>query len=104
MGPRPAAWSLAPGDQLRSHRRRAGSDSKARTDLGHIVLAAKSAPIPGAGESSSGVVTHYTREKRVRMPPLLPQEVSRRAYFAFVSNLVGTQPQQHPPARPDNGV
>jgi hypothetical protein len=38
------------------------------------------------------------------MPPLLPQEVSRRAYFAFGSNMVATQMHQRCPAARDMGI
>ena len=38
------------------------------------------------------------------MPPLLPQEVSRRPYFAYGSNMVLTQMQQRCPAAQDMGI
>src|SRR5262245_25590592 len=37
------------------------------------------------------------------MPPLLPQEVIRRPYFAFGSNMVATQMHQRCPAALDMG-
>ena len=38
------------------------------------------------------------------MPPLLPQELSRRPYFAFGSNMVATQMHQRCPAAQDRGI
>ena len=38
------------------------------------------------------------------MPPLLPQERSRRPYFAFGSNMLATQMHQRCPAAQDRGM
>ena len=38
------------------------------------------------------------------MPPLLPQEVSRRPYLAFGSNMVATQMHRRCPAAQDMGI
>ena len=38
------------------------------------------------------------------MPPLLPQERSRRPYFAFGSNMIATQMHQRCPAAQDRGM
>ena len=38
------------------------------------------------------------------MPPFLPQELSRRSYFAFGSNMVATQMHQRCPAAQDRGM
>jgi hypothetical protein len=38
------------------------------------------------------------------MPPLLPEEVSRRPYFAFGSNIVATQMHRRCPAVQDMGM
>ena len=38
------------------------------------------------------------------MPPLFPQEVSRRPYFAYGSNMVVTQMHQRCPAAQDMGI
>ena len=38
------------------------------------------------------------------MPPLLPQEIARRPYFAYGSNMVVTQMHQRCPAAQDMGI
>jgi hypothetical protein len=47
---------------------------------------------------------HYPGEKRVRMPSFLPQELARRPYFAYGSNMVAAQMRRRCPAAQDMGM
>jgi gamma-glutamyl AIG2-like cyclotransferase len=60
--------------------------------------------VPHPEELIPLAVMYYPGEKRVRMPPFLPQELSRRSYFAFGSNMVATQMHQRCPAAQDRGM
>lgn len=52
----------------------------------------------------TAIVRHDPGEKSVHMPTYRPQELSRRRYFAYGSNMVATQMHPHCPAAQDMGM